>query len=86
MSLTKLDLLKPRFKVIADYLLSPFSLGEVLSLHNSNNDGWRYTYYDGEGSISLWQSELEEYPAIFQPLQWWEERAVEEMPEYVKVG
>jgi len=27
---------------------------------------------------------LHRWPAVFQPLQWWEERTLEEMPLYVK--
>ncbi len=68
MALTKEELMKPRFKVISDYPKTPFEIGEILQYNNNEVGAIQYR---------------NDYPAIFQPLQWWEERTVEEMPEYV---
>lgn len=68
-TMTVEDLLKPRYKVIADYPGSNFNIGDIL--HNPE-------YFDKRNS------NLNKYPAIFKPLSWWEDRKPEEMPEYVK--
>ena len=67
----KIELLMPRYKVIADYPNTPYGLNQVLTKREI-----RF----GMGSLSP-----ENYPAIFRKLNWWEERKVEDMPEYVKV-
>ena len=59
------ELLKPRWKVIADYPKSQFKVGEIIE----SKTGFLYCF--------------EDYPHLFQPLQWWEERKLEDMPEYV---
>lgn len=38
-----------------------------------------------QGSFVVWNlREFTPYPHLFQPLEWWEERKVEDMPEYVR--
>ena len=64
------ELLMPRYKVIADYPNTPYGLNQVLTKREI-----RF----GMGSLSP-----ENYPAIFRKLNWWEERKVEDMPDYVK--
>lgn len=69
------ELLKPRYKVIADYPKSLYEVGTIL------NAGWRSEdciYCDTEGP--RWRH----YPHLFKPIEWWEERKPEDMPEYVK--
>lgn len=70
------QLLMPRYKVIADYPMSSHAVGDVL------------TYLIGgtfvNERIRVKEDSLQNYPAIFKPLSWWEERALEDMPEYVK--
>lgn len=66
------ELLKPRYKVIADYpsLGSAAKFGSII-----------------EGEYVLDRGEwypMEKYPHIFKSLQWWEEREEKYMPEYVK--
>jgi hypothetical protein len=72
------QLLMPRYKVIADYPMSSHAVGDVL------------TYLIGgtfvNERIRVKEDSLQNYPAIFKPLSWWEERALEDMPEYVKSG
>ena len=68
--MTTEQLMQPRYKVIADYPNSPYGLNDVLT-----NKEVRF----GMGRLMP-----EHYPAIFRKLEWWEERAVEDMPEWVK--
>jgi hypothetical protein len=65
------DLMKPRYKVIADF-----------------PEPRNHPYYEVGSVIRAITKEDEEYfgkyQTLFKPLQWWEERKPEEMPEYVK--
>jgi hypothetical protein len=63
-----IDLLKPRYKVIANDTSGYYSVGEIIVYfdHKYGTD-----YYD-------------QYPHLFRKLEWWEDMAVEDMPEYVK--
>lgn len=66
------ELMKPRYKVIADYpsLGSAANLGKVI---------------DGEMVFDRWAwYKMAEFPKIFRPLQWWEYRKPEDMPQYVR--
>lgn len=62
------QLLKPRYKVIADYPFSAYTVGQIILIHdyNPNKDLFKM------------------YPHLFKPLQWWEERKESDMPQYVK--
>lgn len=71
------DLLVPRYKVIADYPNSTFSINEILY---SDAFG-KFTQYEDYGT---WQLQPEIYSSIFKKLEWWEEREEIEMPEYVR--
>lgn len=70
------ELLKPRYKVIADYPNSEFPVGIIA-----------YKYYAEwvflNGIVST--IHLPAYPNIFKKLEWWEEREEKDMPEYVKM-
>ena len=61
------ELLKPRFKVIADYPKSVFKVGETLhgDLIYCDTNGPKYS----------------DYPHLFRKLNWWEERKKEDMPK-----
>ena len=61
--------MKPRYLVIADYPNSIYKIGRILE-----QDDLQYFNYD----------HFNKYPHIFRPLQWWEQRKPEEMPEFVK--
>lgn len=65
------ELLKPRYKVIADYPNSTWGVGVVIELHPTDN---RHPFYGN----------LHNYPHLFKPLQWWEEREEKDMPVFVK--
>jgi len=73
--MTTEELLKPRYKVIADYPKSLYHVGDIL------NAGWRsedLIYCDHDGP--RWR----DYPHLFKKLEWWEDRKIEDMPEYLK--
>lgn len=67
------QLMKPRYKVIADYPNQYYSTGHIVTELFCDDE-----YKD--------ESFFEQYPAIFKRLEWWEERTPEEMPEYVKLN
>lgn len=74
--MTPEQLMQPRYKVIADYP------GNKLEVRSILDQGIRDCFNcDG---IIYHESILKKYPHIFKPLQWWEERKLKEMPEYVK--
>ena len=62
------DLMKPRYKVIADYPGNIWMVGTIMDLDMSKQ---LVSFYD-------------KYPHLFRKLEWWEERKIEDMPEYVK--
>ena len=69
------ELLKPRWKVIADYPKSLYHVGDIL------NGGWRsedLIYCDTQGP--RWSH----YPHLFKKLEWWEERELNQMPMFIK--
>jgi hypothetical protein len=82
--LTPEELLKPRYKVIADYpgRRETMPIGHVLTLNKWGAGKWWHEYTDDE-PIHLDEGSTR-FPAILRPLAWWEERDEWEMPEYVK--
>jgi hypothetical protein len=64
--MTKEYFLKPRYKVIADYPGSCYTVGEVLSFEDGN--------IFSEGSRPIHIEMLRRHPHLFKPLRWWEER------------
>lgn len=85
--MTPLQLLQPRYKVIGPYPFSKFKVGQILLLNEY--DGREHLsqqeyFLIHEDGICYHESFLRDYPHLFRPLQWYEERKVEDMPEYVK--
>jgi hypothetical protein len=76
MPLSPEELLAPRYKVIADYPDSIFDVGFIL-----NYDAMNLTAFWEDGNLFI---DLDKYPNIFKPLEWYEDREIDEMPEYVK--
>jgi hypothetical protein len=78
--MTTEELLKPRIKVMVDFpQWSAFKhkKDDILELKG--------IHFVGAGTAkSINENEVDLYPAIFRKLNWWEERKVEDMPEYVK--
>ncbi len=68
--------MKPRIKCIAAYPGMDCNVGDVFVLPSEH---WKYADngYCDLGFFSAW-------PALFQPLQWFEERDISELPDYVK--
>lgn len=63
--MTKDELLKPRFKMIADFPGCVFDVGEVLECSPAQkNLIWHY----------------EKYPHLFRKLEWWEGRKEKDFP------
>lgn len=80
--MTNEELLKPRFKVTADYPDSDYIVGQILSFN-------KFSYSQGEknfyayGEKRLYENYFIPYPYLFKKLSWWEEREIKDMPEYV---
>jgi hypothetical protein len=70
--MTPEELLKPRYKVIADYPGNVQTVGHI------------YKIIGNEESIQYWCSEKDKYPHIFKKMEWWEERNKKDLPEYLK--
>jgi len=70
------QLLKPRYKVIADYPMSQHKVGSILTLESGDR-------YVGNGTKYIILN-IEQYPHLFRKLAWYEERDVSEMPEFVQ--
>lgn len=74
MALSKEELLKDRYKVIADYPKSIHKVGAIYTI-GINGD---VLYCDQNGP------RMSQYPHLFKKLDWWEDRKIEEMPEYLR--
>jgi hypothetical protein len=77
--MTPEELMKPRYKVIADYPLSRFIIGSIVEGQKGRFDEWFFEINGKELPFDITQ-----YPHLFKKLEWWEERKLEEMPQYVK--
>ena len=76
--MTAEELLKPRYKVMADYPAAMHSVGDVLSAYEN---GIRYLVEINENSEKY---SMNDYPHLFKKLEWWEERELKDMPEFLK--
>ena len=65
----EVDLLAPRYKVIATWPNTYSKVGDILSP----------TYYVDK-AIKFYKT----YPHLYRELEWWEDRELSDMPEYVK--
>lgn len=86
MSLTKEELMHPRFMVIADWPDNYyFQVGGIISLNKLMAGIYpQYEFEDCKGTHSYLEDFFKKYPHLFKPLQWWEERNPEDMPQYAK--
>lgn len=75
------DLLKPRYKVLADWPESQFSSKDSPASMISYWVGRIIIY--GEIGVQT-QIKYDKYPHLFKKLEWWEDREESEMPEYLK--
>lgn len=77
------ELLKPRYKVIADYPGCKFKIGNILTYVREiaqTYDLWR----NEKTGVEIIYSGFGAFPHLFKKLEWWEDREPSEMPEYVK--
>lgn len=70
-------LLTPRYMVEADYPNSPYEVGDILLNYKDTHyrrvsDGYVFT-----------EQKIQNYPHIFRPMHWSEQRELGEMPKYV---
>ena len=77
------QLMQPRYKVIADYPCRPHPIGSIIEFTNDPYD--TRTLFTLPGAEHRYpESKFKEYPNLFKPLQWWEERKPEDMPQYIR--
>lgn len=79
--MTTEELLKPRYKVISDYPHPHFDVGDILTECDHRNV-WGIDRMRNGDVIGV--KNVEAYPHIFKPIQWWEERELPQLPEYVR--
>lgn len=72
--MTKEELLRPRYKIIADYPDNKNKVGDIITIQTAKTKG-------AEELVCGW---YEKYPAIFERLPWWKGRKVEDMPPFLK--
>jgi hypothetical protein len=86
--LTTEELLRDRIKIIADYPGNKFKVGDILTYsHNFlptmtvgvGNQIWR----NQEGVIVSY-NKFKDFPHLFQPLPWWSDREISDMPVFIK--
>ena len=69
--MTREELMKPRFRVIADYPGLSYNVGDNIEVLTDDN----YAIID-----------MVEYPHLFKKLKWWESRRIEDMPKKLIFG
>jgi hypothetical protein len=67
--------MEPRYKVLATYPGSPFSVKEVYSVGEILQEDFAFTL----------PREIDQYPHLFYKMQWWEERKDEDLPPYLRI-
>lgn len=67
--MTPEELLRPRYKVIADFPYNDRKVGSVINCSTHN---------------PYPQQHLDKYRNIYKKLEWWEDREEKDMPKYVK--
>jgi hypothetical protein len=84
--LSKEELLKPRYKVVAGYPDSKFQVGQIIQFELLKTGDWVYQWAGHDGIYEIGILEFAEYPHLFKKLEWWEDRKIEDLPEYVRFG
>lgn len=82
--MTPEELMKPRYKVIADYPGCPYEIGTILYV---DEHGELYSPIAGysQSAVKIMQKEVDKFPHLIKLCTWWEDRMPEDMPEYVNV-
>lgn len=82
MSKTVEELLNPRYKVIAGWPNAAIPVATILTLKGST---WEAATPMGESPwYRIDEYDFNEWPHLFKKLEWYEDRQLEEMPEYIK--
>lgn len=93
MSLPKETLLRPRYKVIADYPKNNFAIGVILTYDVDSYwltlDGKPYRNKDWNMCVASAyymdeELKIQKYPHIFEPLVWYMDRSLKDLPKYIK--
>lgn len=82
--MTKEELLKPRWKVIADFPCNTgHGVGEIISkfIYKSEPDCYFITIELDGTAFGICP---DDYPHLFERLKWWEEREEKDLPKYLK--
>jgi hypothetical protein len=83
--MTPQELLRPRYRLYATYPGCPFKLGSVLiqkDLGATNNPYYEVGMFGLPNQPSLYNPE--NYPSNFCKLEWWQERSINDWPEYLR--
>lgn len=75
--MTRENLLKQRWKVIANFPDSDFRVGSI-----QDRDWCKYVNGVDETDGILWS--ISDFPHLFRELEWWEERDIDDLPNFVK--
>lgn len=78
-----------------NYPKSPFLSGQIIAMKRkttrfpimgeNNSENWETDIDKKGGGFDLYSiTFFEEFPSLFHPLEWWEMRTPEQMPDYVK--
>lgn len=84
------QLLKPRKKVMLDFPDNDYEVGQIIEFNEKNTfftevEDWVTDLISTKGNKVMRSIKyFEPYPLIFRDMDWHEERALEDMPEYVK--
>ena len=72
--MTQEKLMQQRYKVIADwpYMGEGYSIGKIIQIEGTDQFIKENNFYD-------------KYPHLFKKLEWWEERGIENMPQYLRL-
>lgn len=93
------ELLKPRVKCIADFWDNPFKVGQIIQFTQEREyhdfitgelqgKDWLTDFLPDDETVTrymYWMRKFIPYPHLFRHLEWWEDRDVKDMPEYVKL-
>lgn len=71
------ELMRPRWRVKINYPGSQFKVGEIIIKHK---------YASGNWHVPNFMYEPENYPEIFEEIEWCEERDEHDMPKFVRCG
>lgn len=82
--MTVQELLIPRIRVKAEYPYCQYEKGTILIKDETTEELYSAQFgYTQSKFIVKWE-DAGKYPHIFRVLEWWEDREISELPEYVK--